>query len=121
MSLSNPSQLLLRNKDLLASAKPLVVGCPDSEFFTHFQAAAPEASLSSYNINFAEYQSITAKHGNTINALFNEQYSSTSLHDLVIIYFPKSKTPNLAKDIFPKRFLFLIFSILFLSKKENIF
>ncbi|WNC71651.1 methyltransferase [Thalassotalea psychrophila] len=91
MSLSNPSQLLLRNEDLLESTNPLVVGCPDNEFFTHLQSAAPQATVSSYNVNFAEYQSISAKHGSKISCQFSEQYKTEQSHDLVIIYFPKSK------------------------------
>ncbi|WNC69288.1 methyltransferase [Thalassotalea nanhaiensis] len=91
MSLSNPSQLLLRNEDLLESNNPLVVGCPDNEFFTHLQNASPQASISSYNVNFAEYKSISSKHASKLNCQFSEHYQATQLHDLVIIYFPKSK------------------------------
>lgn len=91
MSLSNPSQLLLRNEDLLKSTNPLVVGCPDNEFFTHLQTAAPQATISSYNVNYAQYQSISSKYSTKVNSQCSEQYKTEQLHDLVIIYFPKSK------------------------------
>ncbi|WOH37152.1 methyltransferase [Thalassotalea fonticola] len=91
MSLSNPSQLLLRNEDLLESTNPLVVGCPDNEFFTHLQTTVPQATISSYNVNYAEYQSISSKYSSQINSQCSEQYITEQLHDLVIIYFPKSK------------------------------
>ncbi|KGJ99295.1 methyltransferase [Thalassotalea sp. ND16A] len=91
MSLSNPSQLLLRNEDLLQSNSPLVVGCPDSDFFSHLQAAAPMAKISSYQVNFAQHQSIASRFSEQINCVFSEHYQSEVKHDLAIIYFPKSK------------------------------
>lgn len=91
MSLSNPSQLLFRNEDLLESTNPLVVGCPDNEFFPQLQALIPQATINSYNVNYAEYHSINSKCSTQINSQFSEQYKTEQLHDLVIIYFPKSK------------------------------
>ncbi|MEW6998218.1 methyltransferase [Colwelliaceae bacterium BS250] len=93
MSLSNPSKLLLRSEELLVSNNPLVVGCPDSEFLNNLINIAPQATISSYHINFEYYQDSKTKYQDKVTTSFTENYqnSTGNLHDLVIIYFPKSK------------------------------
>lgn len=89
MALSNPSQLLLRNDDLLEANSPLLVNCPDPEFCRELRVINPDAKISAYNVNFAEHQKLT-KVAN-IHAHFSECYQSETKHDLIILYFPKSK------------------------------
>ncbi len=93
MPLSNPSQLLLRNDQLLGSNNPLVIGCPDSEFFDALLTIAPTASVNSYQVNFAHFQQTQSRYQDKVSCTFSEHYQNTSAskHDLVIFYFPKSK------------------------------
>ncbi|TLU67157.1 methyltransferase [Thalassotalea litorea] len=88
-TLSNPSQLLMRNDDLLQAATPLLVNCPDPEFCRQLQTLNPDAAISAFNVNFAEHQKIASVAN--IDARFSEQYQTDKSHDLIIIYFPKSK------------------------------
>ncbi|WP_394176627.1 methyltransferase [Thalassotalea litorea] len=88
-TLSNPSQLLLKNDDLLSATSALLVNCPDPEFCRQMQSLNPDALISAFNVNFAEHQQI-ANVAN-INAQFSEYYQTEKQHDLIIIYFPKSK------------------------------
>lgn len=90
MSLSNPSQLLMRNDDLLKSTTPLIVGCPDADFFNQLASLNPTANINSYQVNYAQHQAINSL-PLSIHCYFGEHYKSTVKHDLVIIYFPKSK------------------------------
>ncbi|QBY04955.1 16S rRNA methyltransferase [Thalassotalea sp. HSM 43] len=90
MAVSNPSQLLLRNTDLLDSKHPLVVGCPDVELIKELTQLYPDAKVTSYQINYAQHQAIS-KACQNVHCEFGEQYQSKQQHDLVIFYFPKSK------------------------------
>jgi len=99
MSLSNPSQILLRNCDLLNANFPLLINMPEDGFIdalialnseTHNAANQP-IKLSCYNTNFADYQALKNKHGNQIYHKFSCIYQAEIKHDLVIIAFPKSK------------------------------
>lgn len=92
MSLSNPSQLLLRNEQALISKNPLVVGCTDNEFFSHLESLIPNSVISSFQTHYAHHSAAKQRYGN-IHHQFSEQYANLSndKHDLVVIYFPKSK------------------------------
>ncbi|MDN3653367.1 methyltransferase [Thalassotalea ponticola] len=90
MALSNPSQLLLRNMDLLDSKSPLLIGCPDAEFVIEFTQTYPQATITSYQVNYAQHLTIE-KRCATVKSVFAEQYQTSQQHDLVIFYFPKSK------------------------------
>ncbi|WP_068545856.1 methyltransferase [Thalassotalea crassostreae] len=90
MSLSNPTQLLLRNADLLKADAPLVVNCPDSGLISELVAINAHQNISCYNVNYAEHQALSKKFS-ALDCQFSAHYQSTQLHDLVIIYFPKSK------------------------------
>ncbi len=109
MSLSNPSQLLLRNEEYLNAQCPLVVGCPDNELISHLIKLNANAQISQYQLNFAHYMASKQRYPSVLNQ-FSEQYQRKveQKHDLAIIYFPKSKpefqfilamlTPHLAEN-----------------------
>lgn len=90
MSLSNPSQLLMRNDDLLESDTPLIVGCPDADFIQQYTQLYPEANISSYQVNYAQHLT-TQQRLPSMHTYFGEHYQTQVKHDLVVIYFPKSK------------------------------
>ncbi|TRX55881.1 methyltransferase [Thalassomonas sp. M1454] len=93
MSLSNPSQLLLRNSELLKSNHPLVVGCPDNEFLAELISINPQAQITSYQTHFGFYQNTKARYQDSVTSCFAASYENptSNKHDLAIIYFPKSK------------------------------
>ncbi|WP_371186618.1 methyltransferase [Thalassotalea maritima] len=90
MSLTNPSQLLVRNMHLLEGNNILVIGCPDPLFFQELSEHSPHAQVTSYNINYADHQAIKQQNPD-VDCVFSEQYHTINKHDLVIYYFPKSK------------------------------
>ena len=95
MSLSNPSQLLLRNSELLFAETPLFINLPEDGFIETYSKLHNPSKISCFNTNFIDYQAITQKHTNTptqkFQAVFTSNYQSVVCHDLVIIAFPKSK------------------------------
>ncbi len=95
MSLSNPSQLLLRNSELLAAKSPLLINLPEDGFIDAYIELYKPNKISCFNTNFIDYQAIFQKHSNIstkgVQAIFSAEYQSTICHDLVIIAFPKSK------------------------------
>lgn len=109
MSLSSPSQLLLRNEEYLQSKSLLVVGCPDNEFIAHYSKLHPEAEISNYQVHYAHHLASSQRYANVFNQ-YSAQYQNKTdqKHDLAIIYFPKSKpefnflmamlTPTLAEN-----------------------
>ena len=92
MSLSNPSQLLLRNQQALISSNPLIVGCPDNEFFSSLETLIPDAVISNFQTHYAHYMAAKQRY-EKVHHQFSEQYKNltSEKHDLVVIYFPKSK------------------------------
>ena len=91
MSLSNPSQVLLRNRELLIADNPLFINLPEDGFIdTYLELHQPNA-INCFNTNFLDHQAIINKHGNKITATFASSYQTKICHDLVIIAFPKSK------------------------------
>ncbi len=91
MSLSNPSQVLLRNSDLLAAQQPLIINCPGDNLVNDYAQLYPQAKLTLLNTNFADYQALQNKQSNNVDCHFTSHYQTKTQHDLVIIYFPKSK------------------------------
>lgn len=91
MSLTNPSQVLLRNPELLVANTPLFINLPEDGFIDAFIELNKETNISCYNTNFIDYQAIKAKHDVKVTSLFSSVYQSNLLHDLVILTFPKSK------------------------------
>ncbi|WP_371376172.1 methyltransferase [Thalassotalea aquiviva] len=93
MSLSNPSQLLLRNEEYLKSSNPLVVNCPDNEFIPALERINENATISNFQINYAYYLAQTQRQSSHTLNQFSHNYDNQSgqQHDLLIFYFPKSK------------------------------
>ncbi|WP_246143487.1 methyltransferase [Colwellia echini] len=91
MSLSNPSQLLLRNSELLSAQTPLLINLPEDGFIDAYIELHAPKSIHCFNTNFIDYQALNLKYGNKIKTTFSSHYQVTIYHDLVIIAFPKSK------------------------------
>ena len=95
MSLSNPSQVLLRNSELLIAKAPLLINLPEDGFIDALIALVQPESIHCFNTNFIDYQAITKKNDGAkrqgVHATFASTYQTKSCHDLVIIAFPKSK------------------------------
>jgi len=90
MSLTNPSQILLRNAELLPAKAPLFINMPEDGFIDAYMELNQATRVSCYNTNYSEHVALKAKHP-TINNLFSSTYQSEIKHDLVILLFPKSK------------------------------
>ncbi len=91
MSLSNASQVLMRNTHLLSAKCPLFINMAEDGFIDAFIELNSHNNISCHNNNFIEYQEIKIKHGRAIKANFDSTYTTNLTHDLVIISFPKSK------------------------------
>lgn len=98
MSLSNPSQVLLRNSELLVAKLPLLINLPEDGFIDAYIELHKPEKISCFNNNFIDYQAITTKHcgtntvsDNKVQTTFASSYQTRLCHDLVIIAFPKSK------------------------------
>jgi len=108
MSLSNISQVLLRNSELLSASTPLFINLMADGFIDNYLTTNPNAKLSCYNTNYIDYQALCDKFDTKVEMSFTCEYKSYVKHDLVIINFPKSKdelaftlamiTPYLLKD-----------------------
>ncbi len=90
-SLSNTSQVLLRNSQLLAAKSPLFINLPEDGFLDAYLELYPESKQSCHNNNFIDYLAIKNKYSHSINTSFSSVYKTKLTHDLVIIAFPKSK------------------------------
>ncbi|MFB1016328.1 MAG: 16S rRNA (guanine(1207)-N(2))-methyltransferase RsmC [Alteromonadaceae bacterium] len=91
MSLSNPSQILLRNSELFEANKPLLINMPGDDLIAKYLALYPSAELTSVNTNFEVYQHLKQRYQQQVNCIFTSNYQTNTKHDLVIIAFPKSK------------------------------
>jgi len=95
MSLSNTSQLLLRNIDHLNANSPLFINLNADGFFEEYASFYPQAKVSCYNNNFEQYQKLSqqlkGQNNSRFKLNFSAQYQSEILHDLIVISFPKSK------------------------------
>jgi len=91
MSMSNISQVLLRNSELLSANTPLFINLMSDGFIENYLADNPNAKISCYNTNFIDYLAIKNKHLDKVTVNFSSDYQSDIKHDLVIINFPKSK------------------------------
>jgi len=90
-ALSNISQVLLRNGELLSADSPLFINLICDGFIDHYLTNNPNANMSCYNTNFIDYLAINDKFNTKVTASFSSEYKSLLKHDLVIINFPKSK------------------------------
>lgn len=91
MSMSNISQVLLRNVELLSANTPLFINLMEDGLITHYLDDYPNANISCYNTNYIDYLALSNKHKSNIQTLFSSEYKSEVKHDLVVINFPKSK------------------------------
>ncbi|MBU2870241.1 methyltransferase [Colwellia sp. E2M01] len=91
MSLSNPSQLLLRNSELLNSQTPLFINLSEDGFINAYIELHSPQNIHCFNNNFIDYQAIKHKHSDKVTTTFASNYQTDICHDLVIIAFPKSK------------------------------
>jgi len=92
MSLSNTSQLLLRNIDLLEAKQVLLVN-PPADFLTQeYSQQYPNCNIDCFNVNYMEHLAIAKLKNPQVNCYFSACYHSTLKHDLAIFFFPKSKT-----------------------------
>jgi|GEM_PF-12282 len=95
-ALSNISQILLRNNELLSANTPLFINLMNDGFIEQYLANNPNANISCYNTNYIDYiaikaVAIEAKQKKQVTSSFTSEYKSNVKHDLVIINFPKSK------------------------------
>lgn len=89
MFLTNLSQVLARHDDLLNAASPLLVNMPQDNFADYIQQVCSADKITFYDTQFDAHQ--FRKNSTNTHATFHCQYHSTTLHDLVIMTFPKSK------------------------------
>jgi len=91
MSISNISQVLLRNSELLSANTPLFINLTADGFIESYLADTPNAKINCHNTNFIDYLAIKNKYHTKVSSSFASEYKSDIKHDLVIINFPKSK------------------------------
>lgn len=91
MSLTNQSQVLLRNSELLEGKTPLLINLPADNFITEYLSLYPSSKLTCLNTNFEEYQYLKEHFQQKVHCVFASHYQSETKHDLVVIAFPKSK------------------------------
>jgi len=90
MSLTNISQLLLRNDEFFSAKEPLFINLLPDDFSQTYLLKNPTAQITSYNTHFEYYQQ--HKLNKQIKCVFTAHYQTEKKHDLVILQFPKSKT-----------------------------
>ena len=91
ISLSNVSQLLLRNDTLLSAKTPLFINLMADGFIEHYLSDNSNAKISCYNTNYIDHQALKKQYNNRITSSFTSEYHTELTHDLVVINFPKSK------------------------------
>lgn len=91
MPISNISQVLLRNSELLSANSPLFINLAADGFIENYLIDNPKAKVSCFNTNYIDYVAINYKYKNKIISSFDSEYKGDIKHDLVIVNFPKSK------------------------------
>ena len=91
MPISNISQVLLRNSELLSANTPLFINLTADGFIENYLVENPNTKVNCHNTNFIDYLAINNKYNTKVSSSFNSEYKSDIKHDLVIINFPKSK------------------------------
>lgn len=89
MSLTNLSQVLLRNDDLLTAETPLLINLPQDDFAIELNRINPSSQITFFDTLFDHH--IQRKKFNFAEAKFTACYQTQLKHDLVILTFPKSK------------------------------
>jgi len=91
MSLTNLSQVLLRNNDLLKANSTLLINMPADTLSNELRVINPESEISLFTSNFELYQQYQSNNYAQGKYFFDSFYQSSNNHDLIIIQFPKSK------------------------------
>jgi len=91
MSLTNPSQVLIRNSELLEANEPLFINMPADNFITEYLSLYPSSKLTCVNTNYEEHHYLKEHYPQKITSIFTSHYQTDTKHDLVVIAFPKSK------------------------------
>ena len=91
MSLSNLSQVLLRNVDLLAANQPLLINFPVDGLHKTWLEEHPNASMTYFTNNKLDADSLSALNHPQVNFQLGCCYHADKKHDLAVIAFPKSK------------------------------
>lgn len=91
MATHNLSQLLLRNPQLLSATSPLLVNIPPDNFINEYLSLYPQTHISYYSSNFGFVEQINKIKSSSLHTQFSTVYQTKTLHDLVIIAFPKTK------------------------------
>ena len=91
MLLTNTSQLLLRNSALLKAKSPLLINMPADDLHIELLALNPLSDIHFFTNNYAQYQHYKKVKSTRIFYFFSAYYQENTLHDLVVIHFPKSK------------------------------
>ncbi|GHF78547.1 methyltransferase [Thalassotalea marina] len=89
MSLTNLSQVLLRNDDLLIANFPLLINMPDDNFASELNRLKSDNNVTFFDTHFGNH--LQRKKFTFANAVFTACYETKLKHDLVIMTFPKSK------------------------------
>jgi len=90
MFLSNLSQVINRNDDLLMCQSALLINMPDDDLAKVIIDQNTACQLCYYDTNFENHQAHLAKQYGQCE--FSSQYQTATTHDLVIMSFPKSKS-----------------------------
>lgn len=87
---SNINQLLLRNIELLEGKQPLLINLDANELIQPWFDYYPDVEqITCFNNQLNTHQRISKQ--DKVSTFFDSHYQSDSIHDLVIIAFPKSK------------------------------
>lgn len=89
MSSNNINQILSRNISSLKANNPLFINIGADGFVQEYLSTYSRAQVSCYNTHFEDY--VNYSQNNKVKSVFNAQYESITLHDLIVISFPKSK------------------------------
>lgn len=89
MNLSNLSQVLLRNEELLVAQAPLLINMPNDDLNKRLLTLNPECEISYFDNNYQQHQEHKTKSAHRF--IFDAQYQTNIVHDLIILNFPKSK------------------------------
>lgn len=91
MSLSNLSQVLLRNIDLLACQQALLVNFPVDGLYQEWLTEHPDTKIHYFTNNKATANELANISHNNVNHSFGSFFTEKLSIDLAIIAFPKSK------------------------------
>lgn len=89
MNLSNLSQLLERNLDLLVAKHPILVNMPIDDLASLIQQEAKPETITCFDNHFGKHKQ-RSRLNFTVN-IFGAHYQGENHHDLAIVHFPKSK------------------------------